>query len=99
MLLRSTHGQQEALVLKSLSLGQNMAIQDRVLRLAGSISPVVERAGSGGTARADGGEREKHIVVLEPKPGGRGDPDDGLEKSRNPPASISLEDAVEYDLR
>uniref|UniRef100_A0A0K3C490 BY PROTMAP: gi/472583522/gb/EMS21155.1/ TGF beta receptor associated protein [Rhodosporidium toruloides NP11] gi/647396884/emb/CDR39543.1/ RHTO0S04e06238g1_1 [Rhodosporidium toruloides] n=1 Tax=Rhodotorula toruloides TaxID=5286 RepID=A0A0K3C490_RHOTO len=91
-LRRSLHVQQERSILKSLALGQNLVVQERAFELQARLGPTVEakddtKGGAGGAAL------ETKVVVLDPKRDNSG-------KSVAPEKDIvSLEDAIELDLR
>lgn len=91
-LRRSLHLQQERSILKSLALGQNLVFQERAFELQARLGPTVEAKGD---AKGGAGEAavEKKVVVLDPKRDDSGRP--------VPPEKevISLEDAIELDLR
>ncbi len=94
LIRRSAHGQQESLILKSLAVGQNLAMQDRAFRAAASVPPTVQRTGD--TRPADEAKEEKPVVILERKETRQ----EGSEKGAAvTSATLSLEDAVELDLR
>lgn len=97
-LRRSAHVQQESSILKSLAVGQNLVVQDRAFRVAAKLPPTVQRHGDQGQGTPVG-QAEKRVVQLEFKAGERGfEAEKGAGESRTP-LSVSVEDAIELDLR
>lgn len=99
-LRRSAHVQQESAILKSLAVGQNLLVQDRAFRAAAKFPRTIERGGDQGPG-VPPQATEKRIVRIDLKEGSDSSPGfDAAEKgSVDPRAPISLEDAVELDLR
>ncbi|GJN90241.1 hypothetical protein Rhopal_003240-T1 [Rhodotorula paludigena] len=87
-LRRSVHAQQERSILKSLALGQNLAIQDQVLELQARLGPTVERVGGGG-ATGGGGGAEK--LVFEGK--------SATVRVKEMAQAVPLEDQIKLGLR
>ncbi|GAA5879657.1 hypothetical protein JCM3774_002398 [Rhodotorula dairenensis] len=101
-LRRSAHLQQESSILKSLAVGQNLAVQDRAFRAAAKFPPTIERGASPGPGQGVlTRETEKRIVRVDLKEGGGDRVFEGLAEkgAADLQAPISLEDAVELDLR
>lgn len=95
LIRRSAHGQQESLILKSLAVGQNLAMQDRAFRAAASVPPTIQRTGDTRPG-SDEAKEEKPVVILETKETRQ----EGSEKGAAvTSATLSLEDAIELDLR
>ncbi|BGP09381.1 hypothetical protein JCM10049v2_005249 [Rhodotorula toruloides] len=91
-LRRSLHVQQECSILKSLALGQNLVLQERAFELQARLGPTLE-AKDDTKGEAGGAAVETKVVVLDPRRDDSG-------KSVAPEKDVvSLEDAIELDLR
>ncbi|GAA5915979.1 hypothetical protein JCM6882_003485 [Rhodosporidiobolus microsporus] len=99
-LLRSLHAQQEASLLKSLAAAQNLDISGKLFEMQKRAGPVVDLTGSVAGGGGVGQEKEKQVVVkAEKRQEGRGEVGREKPSAVPPPGALSLEDAVELDLR
>ncbi|GAA5873873.1 hypothetical protein JCM16303_002618 [Sporobolomyces ruberrimus] len=95
-LRRSLHTQREASILKNLASGQNCVISERLFEVQEKMGGVVDRGTSGGSEKTS--TREKSAVRLE-KSGSEEVKGGGETEITVVTPSMSLEDAVELDLR
>lgn len=80
-------------------MGQNLVIQDRAFRAIAKVPPTVERGDGKGAGRV-ASDTEKRFVRIDLKEGERELDLQAAEKSAaETRAPLSLEDAVELDLR
>ncbi|GAA5979077.1 hypothetical protein JCM5350_007058 [Sporobolomyces pararoseus] len=103
---RSLHLQQESSILKNLASGQNLVVSEKLFTVQEKFGPTLGRPKQGGGGGMGEGlnekEKEKNVIQLEKGVEGENQDSTGEKEItvlNQPLASMTLEDAVELDLR
>lgn len=102
---RSLHLRQESSILKNLASGQNLVVSEKLFTVQERLGPTLEKRKQEGGGGMREGLNEKEKIVIQVEKGVEGEDQDttGEKEVRvlnQPPlANMTLEDAVELDLR